>query len=236
MRVYGPNGTALRHGASRGAPRGRRAPSARRETSHAARKSRPVALRTLGRHRCADRAAGRRGSGRAPPPGGQARRAGRSTRSTSSSSGCSSGTLDQATLLRLKAVAADLKEGSGDDRLDQVLARDRAAGRGRARQSRHLRKPLKYGYSFGAANLLQCQITARRLRASRPHHSYCHCHRRAIYRRASRGRAPHQSRARSRGHMQSVKSKNGRSDDKFIKNGKGIADNVSADRQRAVHE
>ena len=32
------------------------------------------------------------------------------------------GTLDQATLLRLKAVAADLKDGSGDDRLDQVLA------------------------------------------------------------------------------------------------------------------
>lgn len=35
--------------------------------------------------------------------------------------GILSGTLDQATLLRLKAVAADLKEGSGDDRLDLVL-------------------------------------------------------------------------------------------------------------------
>ena len=32
------------------------------------------------------------------------------------------GTLDQATMLRLKAVAADLHNGSGDDRLDQVLA------------------------------------------------------------------------------------------------------------------
>jgi len=32
------------------------------------------------------------------------------------------GTLDQATMLRLKSVAADLHDGSGDDRLDQVLA------------------------------------------------------------------------------------------------------------------
>lgn len=33
-----------------------------------------------------------------------------------------SGRLDQATLLRLKAVAGDLKEASGDDGLDQVLS------------------------------------------------------------------------------------------------------------------
>lgn len=32
------------------------------------------------------------------------------------------GTLDQATMLRLKSVAADLHDNSGDDRLDQVLA------------------------------------------------------------------------------------------------------------------
>ena len=32
------------------------------------------------------------------------------------------GTLDQATMLRLKSVAADLKEGSGDERLDAVMA------------------------------------------------------------------------------------------------------------------
>ena len=32
------------------------------------------------------------------------------------------GTLDQATMLRLQSVAADLHDGSGDDRLDQVLA------------------------------------------------------------------------------------------------------------------
>jgi len=36
--------------------------------------------------------------------------------------GLLSGNLDQATMLRLKSVAADLKEGSGDERLDQVLA------------------------------------------------------------------------------------------------------------------
>jgi hypothetical protein len=36
--------------------------------------------------------------------------------------GLLAGTLDQATMLRLKSVAADLKEGSGDDRLDCVLA------------------------------------------------------------------------------------------------------------------
>jgi hypothetical protein len=36
--------------------------------------------------------------------------------------GLLAGTLDQATMLRLKSVAADLKEGSGDERLDGVLA------------------------------------------------------------------------------------------------------------------
>jgi hypothetical protein len=36
--------------------------------------------------------------------------------------GLLAGTLDQATMLRLKSVTADLKDGSGDDKLDQVLA------------------------------------------------------------------------------------------------------------------
>jgi hypothetical protein len=35
--------------------------------------------------------------------------------------GLLSGSLDQGTLLRLKAVAVDLKDSSGDERLDQVL-------------------------------------------------------------------------------------------------------------------
>lgn len=36
--------------------------------------------------------------------------------------GLLSGTLEPATLLRLKAVADDLKDGSGDEKLDQVLS------------------------------------------------------------------------------------------------------------------
>jgi hypothetical protein len=36
--------------------------------------------------------------------------------------GLLAGTLDQATMLRLKSVAADLHDTSGDDRLDAVLA------------------------------------------------------------------------------------------------------------------
>jgi len=36
--------------------------------------------------------------------------------------GLLAGTLDQSTLLRLKTVAVELKDGSGDDKLDQVLA------------------------------------------------------------------------------------------------------------------
>jgi hypothetical protein len=42
--------------------------------------------------------------------------------------GLLSGTLEPAALLRLKAVAADLKDGSGDAKLDQSAERDRAAG------------------------------------------------------------------------------------------------------------
>jgi hypothetical protein len=36
--------------------------------------------------------------------------------------GLLAGTLDQVTMLRLKSAAADLHDGTGDDRLDQVLA------------------------------------------------------------------------------------------------------------------
>jgi hypothetical protein len=36
--------------------------------------------------------------------------------------GLLTGDIDQGVLLRLKAVAADLKDGSGDDRLDLVLS------------------------------------------------------------------------------------------------------------------
>src|ERR1700726_5169543 len=36
--------------------------------------------------------------------------------------GLLAGSLDQSTLLRLKSVAVDLKDGSGDEKLDSVLA------------------------------------------------------------------------------------------------------------------
>jgi hypothetical protein len=36
--------------------------------------------------------------------------------------GLLAGTLDQGTLLRLKSAATDLRDGSGDEKLDQVLA------------------------------------------------------------------------------------------------------------------
>lgn len=36
--------------------------------------------------------------------------------------GLLAGTLEHATMLQLKSAAADLRDGSGDDRLDQVLA------------------------------------------------------------------------------------------------------------------
>jgi hypothetical protein len=46
-----------------------------------------------------------------------------------------SGSLESSALLGLKAAAAGLKEGSGDDKLDQVF--DRAAGGCGIGQSRH---------------------------------------------------------------------------------------------------
>ena len=117
MRVNGPNGTAL---ATRRRRRGARpaAPSAF-ETEAPQPQSAAVALRTLGG---IDALIALQG---VEDPVERRRRAvkhgrRRSTRSTSSSS-ASGRQLDQAILLRLKAVAADLKDGSGDDGLDQVL-------------------------------------------------------------------------------------------------------------------
>ena len=135
MRVYGPNGTA--------SPPAPAAPARGGRHFHAvARLRRPqaqsaaVALRTLGG---IDALIALQG---VEDPAERRRRAvkqaaGRSMCSMSSSSGCSAGTLDRRTLLRLKSVAADLKDGSGDDGLDHGPGRDRPAGRGRTGQSRH---------------------------------------------------------------------------------------------------
>ena len=117
MRIYGPNGTAVAaNPASVGA---RRAGGgfALSETDAPQAHSPTIALRTLGgidalialqgvedpverRRRATSRAGGR---------------------STQLKLGLLSGSLDQAMLLRLKSVAADLRDGSGDEKLDQVL-------------------------------------------------------------------------------------------------------------------
>jgi Class II flagellar assembly regulator len=119
MRVTGPNGTALASG-----PSVSRRPSgggfSLSETSQPQAQNAAVALRTLGgidalialqgiedplerRHRAVKH--GRRALDALDEL----------------KIGLLAGTLDQGTLLRLKAVAADLKDGSGDAGLDQVL-------------------------------------------------------------------------------------------------------------------
>jgi hypothetical protein len=120
MRVTGPNGTALV-----GAPAAARRPSGGTftlsETNAPQAQSAAVALRTLGG---IDALIALQGI---EDPVERRRRAVKhGTRALDALDelklGLLSGTLDQATLLRLKAVAADLKDGSGDERLDLVLS------------------------------------------------------------------------------------------------------------------
>jgi len=119
MRVTGPNGTAVV--ATPAAPR--RAPGGTfslAETNAPQAQSAAVALRTLGG---IDALIALQGI---EDPAERRRRAVKhGTRALDALDelklGLLSGTLDQATLLRLKAVATDLKDGSGDERLDQVL-------------------------------------------------------------------------------------------------------------------
>jgi hypothetical protein len=120
MRIYGPNGATVATAA----------PAARRQTggTFALSDSEPpqaqnstVALRTLGgidaliALQGIEEPAERRR--RAVKHGGRALDA-----LDALKLGLLSGTLDQGTLLRLKSVAADLRDGSGDDKLDAVLA------------------------------------------------------------------------------------------------------------------
>ena len=121
MRVNGPNGTAIATGP--GAPAAaRRSPSGfgLNETEARPAPSPMVALRTVGG---IDALIALQGI---EDPVERRRRAVKHGRRALDALdelklGLLAGTLDQATLLRLKSVAADLKEGSGDDRLDQVL-------------------------------------------------------------------------------------------------------------------
>ena len=120
MRVYGPNGTAL----------ATTPPPARRTTGGPFTVSEPasqqpqtsaVALRTLGG---IDALIALQGVEDSVERRRRVVKQGRRALDTLDEVklGLLSGTLDQATMLRLKAVAADLKEGSGDARLDAVLA------------------------------------------------------------------------------------------------------------------
>jgi len=120
MRVYGPNGTAL----APAAPAARRAAGgafslAESEAPHA--QSPTVALRTLGG---IDALIALQGI---EEPVERRRRAVKHGRRALDALdelklGLLAGSLDQGTLLRLKAVAGDLRDGSGDQKLDQVLA------------------------------------------------------------------------------------------------------------------
>ncbi len=120
MRVYGPNGTALATAltVARRAQGGTFSPA---EANAPQPQSAAVALRTLGG---IDALIALQGI---EDPVERRRRAvkhGRRALDTLDEVklGLLAGSLDQATMLRLKAVAADLHDASGDDRLDQVLA------------------------------------------------------------------------------------------------------------------
>jgi hypothetical protein len=120
MRVYGPNGTAV----VAASPSPRRAADgnftlSQAEVTHA--QTATVSLRTLGG---IDALIALQGI---EEPAERRRRAVKHGRRALDALdevklGLLSGRLDQATMLRLKSVAADLKQGSGDERLDSVLA------------------------------------------------------------------------------------------------------------------
>jgi len=120
MRVYGPNGTALAAtpAIARRAPGGTFTVTEGAETQP---QTAAVALRTLGG---IDALIALQG---VEDPVERRRRVVKHGRRALDALddlklGLLAGTLDQATMLRLKSVAADLKEGSGDERLDSVLA------------------------------------------------------------------------------------------------------------------
>lgn len=120
MRVYGPNGTALATSPAAARRPGGGTFSVSEETASQP-QSGPVALRTLGG---IDALIALQGI---EDPLERRRRVVKHGRRALDALdevklGLLAGTIDQATMLRLKSVAADLKEGSGDERLDSVLA------------------------------------------------------------------------------------------------------------------
>src|ERR1700735_3304210 len=120
MRVLAPNGTAVAtaSGAARRAPSGNFALSQNEQPQA---QNAAVALRTLGG---IDALIALQGI---EDPVERRRRAVKHGRRALDALdelklGLLSGTLEPAALLRLKAVAADLQDGSGDEKLDQVLS------------------------------------------------------------------------------------------------------------------
>jgi hypothetical protein len=120
MRVLAPNGTAVAtaSGAARRAPSGNFALSQNEQPQA---QNAAVALRTLGG---IDALIALQGI---EEPVERRRRAVKHGRRALDALdelklGLLAGSLDQSTLLRLKSAATDLRDGSGDDRLDQVLA------------------------------------------------------------------------------------------------------------------
>ena len=120
MRVYAPNGTAVATGPSQ-ARRSAGGTFALSDAEQPQAQSATVALRTLGG---IDALIALQGI---EEPAERRRRAVKHGRRALDALdelklGLLAGTMDQGTLLRLKSVAADLKDGSGDERLDGVLA------------------------------------------------------------------------------------------------------------------
>lgn len=120
MRVYGPNGTAFATApaAARRSAGGTFTPA---ETSAPQAQNAAVALRTLGG---IDALIALQGIEDPTERRRQAVKHGRRALDALDELklGLLAGMLDQGTMLRLKAVSADLRDGSGDERLDQVLA------------------------------------------------------------------------------------------------------------------
>ena len=122
MRVQGPNGTAI--SSAPGPAAARQAPSGTFTVSEAGSpqaQTPAVALRTLGG---IDALIALQGIEDPVERRSRAVKHGRRALDALDELklGILSGTLDQATLLRLKSVSADLKNGSGDERLDGVLS------------------------------------------------------------------------------------------------------------------
>ena len=122
MRVQGPNGTAI--SSASGPAAARQAPSGTFTVSDAGApqaQTPAVALRTLGG---IDALIALQGIEDPVERRSRAVKHGRRALDALDELklGILSGTLDQATLLRLKSASADLKNGSGDERLDGVLS------------------------------------------------------------------------------------------------------------------